>query len=377
MSWWFDLHDVKNSYKSPFAKAYEGIGTKLTLLEKHIESSENLYYKERNENLEELKRIELWAEQEVKKEYQRLIELGEESEVAWELAEFSQSGNNPEDIHEKEYEIMEYFSSLIDLYNKSFLVSLYGFLESEFKQLCEIACTVWAYRIKPEDLKDKNHIASYKKYFDLVVNLPPESIEILKTYIDFFQSYQLLRNKIVHEGGIIESIPDDLKKEKISYNSSTKQFSICDSEFLISFALKIGDFFDDLHIILEEKEDFKFLKDSLISFFESCGYDEVGVKKIDYTRKSNSSKAKGQLIIYLRLKRNNSNAINLKFIIERNSKIQEDERFIIVYNATNNGELIYFDEVIQHSKYFWFKFIQTTLDSRNKGMLTTIYEDED
>ncbi len=137
---------------------------------------------------------------------------------------------NAENVHDPEmpdafdiYE-MDILNSLefSNILNKSIYLTVYSTFENEFFKLCEWCKGGQNLSLGPKDLHANGYIAQCRKY---VVKVMGINLDGLNDQWAKIGKYQLLRNSIAHNNGILK----DLKKENLEFINKSAGISI-DSE---------------------------------------------------------------------------------------------------------------------------------------------------
>ena len=169
-----------------------------------------------------------------------LIDLGEDNEIAFEIAADEYGGSNfyTEDIINQE--IINNLTK--DNFCKTNIILLYSFIESKILELCSILKINGNLSIEVSDLKGNNYIDKGVIYLEKLFNINNTE---LANYV-FIKNYQRLRNKIVHNGIIKEK---DKKFIEDSYNNFIK---VNDNKIFVYSNLISSDLKDKIKCFLLE-----------------------------------------------------------------------------------------------------------------------------
>ncbi|HEX9827984.1 MAG TPA: hypothetical protein VGA80_15400 [Flavobacteriaceae bacterium] len=168
-------------------------------------------------------------------------------------------GNDPEkpdafDIYETE--ILN-SSAFPDILNKSIYLTIYSMFEIEFFKLCEWCKHIGNFNLGPKDLSERNYISQCRKYIIKVLDVNLDSLNEKWSEIG---KYQLLRNAIAHNNGILKNLSDD-------------NLLFIDKTFGISVDNESGE------IQIESIESLKNLIDILVNFLNDVIEQIIGQKE--------------------------------------------------------------------------------------------------
>ena len=140
-------------------------------------------------------------------------------------------GSHAWDLHLNQYKYPRF-------HRESILITLYNFLESQLNQLCKIISESIESDIKLKDLYGQG----IERAFLFLSKMGGE--------VPYIKSVNLLRNQIVHNGGVLPENPDHKLNRYISQQSSLSGnpgniVAIC-SEFIDELIEKLINFFEKL-----------------------------------------------------------------------------------------------------------------------------------
>ena len=167
-------------------------------------------------------------------------------------------GHNPEmpdafDIYEMEILNSSEFPNIL---NQSVYLTIYSTFENEFFKLCEWCQKAENLKIGPKDIKEQNYIGQCRKYITKVLDINLDSLNEKWTKI---RKYQLIRNSIAHNNGIIKSPKNDILKfiensNGISFDSEKSSIKMESIDFLKTLIDKLTDFLSETaEKIMKEK----------------------------------------------------------------------------------------------------------------------------
>ncbi|MGN7723606.1 hypothetical protein [Chitinophaga sp. 22620] len=269
----YSFHFIGDRKRTPLDKFLNEIDRKLTLFKKHTDNTNNLYEKEykelKSENEEQYKRSLF----EANAEFDKLVAGGgyntdEDLQFAWHAS----GGSSVDSYFQDEDEaLFDRFNTMKDYFYKSSLSSLYALLESELRALCGILKLSYNKKISLQNLNDKDYLTAIVTYLELVIEVETYTLE---SYITKFRRLQFIRNKIMHNGGVIPEEEREKFSKEIIYNESAICLIESSTVFIKNVQLiennlqLIRDFFYELRWVLDKKSDYSILTHNLTFFFE-------------------------------------------------------------------------------------------------------------
>jgi hypothetical protein len=155
-------------------------------------------------------------------------------------------GHNPEipdafDIYEMEILNSSEFPNIL---NQSIYLTIYSTFENEFFELCEWCQKAENLKIGPKDIKEQGYIGQCRKYITKVLNVNLDNLN--EKWIEI-KKYQLIRNSIAHNNGIIKSPKNDILKfiensNGISFDTEKSSIKMESIDFLKTLIDKMTDF---------------------------------------------------------------------------------------------------------------------------------------
>ena len=166
--------------------------------------------------------------------------------------------NNPEmpdafDIYEMEIMNSSEFPNIL---NQSIYLTIYSTFENEFFKLCEWCQKAESLKIGPKDINGKGYIGQCRKYITNVLNVSLDSLN--DEWIEI-KKYQLIRNSIAHNNGIIKSPNNDFltfieNSNGISFDTKKSQIKMESIDFLKTLIDKLTNFLSETaERIIKEK----------------------------------------------------------------------------------------------------------------------------
>jgi len=159
-------------------------------------------------------------------------------------------GENPErpnaiDFYESEILNCSEFANIL---NQSIYLTIFSTFENEFLKLCAWCQYTENLNIGPKDIKDQNYIGQCRKFITKVLNV---KLDGLNQEWNEIRKYQIIRNSIAHNGGILKDAKTDMlnfvkhadgilidsKSSKIEINSIV--FLKTQIDTLVDFLIKI------------------------------------------------------------------------------------------------------------------------------------------
>ncbi|MDC7996370.1 hypothetical protein [Altibacter sp. HG106] len=158
-------------------------------------------------------------------------------------------GKNPEmpdayDIYEMEILNSSEFPNIL---NQSVYLTIYSTFENEFFKMCEWCRKIENLRIGAKDIKEQNYIGQCRKYIIKVLNVNLDSLNEKWAEI---RKYQLIRNSIAHNNGILKSPKEDILRfiensNGISFDIEKSKVKMESIEFLTTMIDKLTDFLSE------------------------------------------------------------------------------------------------------------------------------------
>jgi len=142
------------------------------------------------------------------------------------------------ELHQNQYKFP-------DIHRKSILITIYGFLESDLNKLCKIISECIDNKIKLRYLSGKG-ISRALLYLSKIAEI--DKLKFGNELI-FIKKTNLLRNCIVHAGGVL---PDQEKHELNIFVTQNKNLSGCPGDTVSLGPDFIAEFIDNLLIFYEK-----------------------------------------------------------------------------------------------------------------------------
>lgn len=167
--------------------------------------------------------------------------------------------HNPEmppafDVFEEEIMNSSKFPSIL---NQSIYLTIYSMFEDEFLKLCTWCQRAERLKIGPKDLNGQGgYIEQCRKYITKVIDI---NLDDLNETWKEIKKYQLIRNSIAHNNGIIKSPNKDIltfiKNSKgITFDTVLSKIEMKSIDFLKILIEKLSDYLSETaEIILKEK----------------------------------------------------------------------------------------------------------------------------
>jgi len=138
-------------------------------------------------------------------------------------------------------------SDFTDILNQSVYLTIYSTFEIEFFNLCEWCQKAENLKLGPKDIKEQNYIGQCRKYITKVLEINLDSLNEKWTEI---RKYQLIRNSIAHNNGIIKSPKDDILRfiensNGISFDIKKSRIKMESIDFLKTLIDKLTDFLSE------------------------------------------------------------------------------------------------------------------------------------
>lgn len=147
-------------------------------------------------------------------------------------------------------------SEFPNILNQSIYLTIYSTFENEFFKLCEWCQNTENLKIGPKDIKGEGYIGQCRKF---VTNVLKVNLDDLNEKWAEIKKYQLIRNSIAHNNGIIKSPKIDILtfieiSKGISFDTKTSQVKMESIDFLKTLIDKLTNFLSETaHRIMVEK----------------------------------------------------------------------------------------------------------------------------
>src|SRR5665213_2178843 len=257
---------------------------KLQMYKKHTQTTIKLYQDEFKERMTDHKKAYQAAMAEANEIYKRRyeeIEGNEQDKHDYAMHELS-IGEIEYHFSNEEEALKNSFLEMADHFNKSALVTLYALMETELRRLCGHLQIYFKKRVTLERFEQADYFKSILEYLDQIIEL---DITDLQPYQTKLVPLQFLRNKVMHNGGefqlpitdylgeLVKGSDDGLNLEEIP----NEQLTVVRvrSKFVMPFYDLISEMFMELFRLLNEKENFLFLRDRLAYLFRFLAADTV------------------------------------------------------------------------------------------------------
>lgn len=143
-----------------------------------------------------------------------------------------------------------------NILNQSIYLTIYSIFENEFFELCEYCKNEENLKISPKDIKGQNYIDQCRKYITKVLNVNLDNLN--GNWIQIIK-YQVIRNSIAHNNGVIKSATPDIlvfieRSEGISIDNTKSKIKIESIDFLKKLIDNLTDFLSKIiHEITKQK----------------------------------------------------------------------------------------------------------------------------
>lgn len=144
-------------------------------------------------------------------------------------------------------------SEFPNILNQSIYLTIYSTFENEFFKLCEWCRKAENLKIGVKDIKDRNYIGQCRKFITKVVDV---NLDSLNEKWNEIRKYQIIRNSIAHNNGVIKSPNQDIlnfidSANGISFDLEESRIKIESIEFLQTLINKLTNFLSETaeHII--------------------------------------------------------------------------------------------------------------------------------
>lgn len=262
------LYKVK---KEPLEVFYVNLKQRLDILENYAKTtiySFNERYKDEKKKIKEHYEEPLKKAQEIyDKEYDNCgSDDYEKMSIAGHISGLTALESH---IQMQEMSLEENYHNLADIFNKSFLCSVYAFLESQTLLLCDLCKKEFNQKLSCDDIKGDGYINSYLKYLMLIIEINQELFDKHKGKIEDLRK---LRNLIIHNHSIVEvnkekDILGIVERNKtvltIDNRDGRKELKFIKSEYALIQLTNIRSFFEDLIWAIDEKQKYIHLKKNL------------------------------------------------------------------------------------------------------------------
>lgn len=267
-------------------------------------------------------------------------------------AHFSGLNDLDADQHEQERSLEENYQNLADIFNKSFLYSVFSFLESQTLLLCDLCKKEFKLQKSVKDLKDKVYIHRYFNYLKQYIKIDKV---LFNRYNEDFGDMRKLRNLITHNHSIIEVSDEKVILEIVEKNKTTltidntngrKELKFIKSKYSLSQLTNIREFFEDLIWAIDKKRGYKHLKKNLAFMlnypdfepepqitgeFKVQNKDKIDftftLKSADYKCKISLQKSNENKVDFINRVGNDSNIETLKEWLTESTRVVFEEVF--------------------------------------------------
>jgi hypothetical protein len=186
---------------APFESLILAILAKTHLHERHLNRTIQLYRSEYDLSLNELGTARDRALVDAQLKYDEVIKsVGDTDEGRLYADHESGWGEITSHFAHQEENLQKEMMDLVDYFNKSALVVVYSLFESSFRDVCLTLQDAFAKKIGLKHMNSANYLKSMIAYLELVLEV---DVTLLAPHISKIEHLQFLRNRIVHEGGII------------------------------------------------------------------------------------------------------------------------------------------------------------------------------
>ncbi|MEV4887667.1 hypothetical protein MRBLMN1_006259 [Chitinophaga ginsengisegetis] len=291
----FVFYFIGEREKSSLDHFFIEIEKKILLYQRHTATTSELYereYKELKLNLDSQYNQEM---KQANRSYEKIIAKGDfpDDEEAHSIA-WHESGCDAIEysFRYEEETLGERFEEIKDYFYKSTISTLYALLESELRFLCNLLKISFSKRLALQNLSDKDYLKSILTYLELVIEV---QITSLHSFITKFQQLQFLRNKIMHNGGVI--VDEEYEKLQNAITTSEEMISIQNVDgnkvikinsvkYIDKYNFLIRDFFYELRWLIDETSGYQMLTEKFTFLF---GYmaKETSVKITEVNKARN------------------------------------------------------------------------------------------
>lgn len=275
---------------SPLDRLFTQAIGKVKLYGQHTKTTIELYNKEESDIRGQIKEDYDKAMAIAGKEYDKIIAQQGDSESAHQFAchdsgiDAIQANYQGEDAS-----AWERFVEIRDYFYASSLAQGYALLESQLRHLCVLLEKEMGKALTLEHLKQRDYLQSIWIYLTLVAEIDMSSLEAYRTR---FAETQVLRNKIMHNGGEFGSgdIPQEISDLVAKYpdllslmHRDGQALLKIRQEYLIALYHDLRSFFRELLWIVDQKLGFRLLSERLAYLFGFIAKDITveGIKAKD------------------------------------------------------------------------------------------------
>ncbi|MCB0538093.1 MAG: hypothetical protein KDE33_11280 [Bacteroidetes bacterium] len=353
---------------SDLENAFKDLIKKVELYEKQYEVTLKLYKSEWEKELKEVDEIYAEFKEERKVIYDKAYaEMEGENEQLRDS--YAEHVSGLEMVSYKHYEERENikirYLDFFDLYSKSLLTALYSLIENKLKEICDIVSKDFGYRIKYEHLDSRNYLNTSLNYFELVIQIPIESIE---PFISKLKDIQFIRNKVIHteskfsgdnEKTIVEIVNKSKGALELKKHGESTFLRIKKSKYILDYFELIRELFEELIWLLDSKQERQILRKGLEYWFGLLDKN-IFIKNIASEK---VGKGKRDLEFELSSRKKSIPKFKCKLSIVRGSK-----NSLEIIDQTTNKVISKFNELVNEKKSFIFNYAFEMFNLSDKGL---------
>lgn len=232
--------------------------------------------------------------------------------------------------YESIVEIDKKYKEFLDLFCKSTIIALYSLNETYLNKITNLSSDLFKKKIKPNHFNSKDYLNSSILYLELVIEIETNNLE---KYISKLKDIQFLRNTIIHNLSEFSDVNVAKKKlekysDSLEINDTTGLVTVYKSKFVKDFYNLLRNFYNELSILIDQKQNFQILQNGFLYFFRAL---DRKLEISNLTFKNSSNEIKLHLII-------NSDKLHLKNInCKINYKVSNKSTFTYTIQSENES----------------------------------------
>ena len=248
---------------------------------------------------------------------------------------------------------------MIDTNIKFGIVGLYSLLEHSAKKICDESKDFWSKKTSITHFNSRDYFTPVLQYMDLVIEIQVAGIS--KSF-EKINPYRQIRNQIIHnDSGINKELELFFKTSHAIIKDD--KFHFTDTSCFASFYQEAVAFFNELFFRLEEKQEFKNIKQKFNIIAERILIDKVDFdQRFEVKFDKAEVGGKSTLVCEIRPKGEEDEDFIIKFMVKRGRKNQ-------VINTPEPPTLI---TKGQNEKLY--NFFSRFMDIANQGIEIQIFE---
>ena len=282
----FSMYFLDPPKLEPLERFFVQVQGKISIYQKHAETTIGLYHTEATDKLKELKteheKVAGEANIAYKKHFEE-IEGSEDDKHDW-ASHASKASEIDHHYASADEEMKADFTEMADHFNKSSLVTLYALLETELRRLCGHLHNSFKLKFTVERFEKTDYLKSMMEYIALVADIDIAPVE---SKMNKLQELQYLRNRIMHNGAEFSLEKNEWLDDLVKNSDGGLFWETVDEEqirilrirskFISPYYSIISDFFFDLFKSLNVKLGFDSLSERM-SFLFGFLSKEINVK---------------------------------------------------------------------------------------------------